>query len=109
MTGTTYSGTVKFYNELETPREDITEEIEAEDDEHEVFYSVDTGSATITKNDVDGDGNPLGLEITMTTITAGTDIPLTIILRHEPTKPNNGLSDAGGETDIQAVIGMDIQ
>jgi hypothetical protein len=30
-------------------------------------------------------------------------------LRHEPTKPNEGLSDAGGETDIEATFSVIIQ
>jgi len=30
-------------------------------------------------------------------------------LRHEPTKPNTGLSDAGGETDISATFDVSVQ
>ena len=29
---------------------------------------------------------------------------LTLTLRHEPNKPNSGLADAGGETDIEVTF-----
>jgi hypothetical protein len=34
---------------------------------------------------------------------------LTVTLRHEPTKPNTGLGDAGGETDIAATFNVTVQ
>ncbi len=30
-------------------------------------------------------------------------------LRHEPTKPNTGLADAGGETDIAVTFNVTVQ
>ncbi len=45
---------------------------------------------------------------TLTTGVAGTGT-LTFTLRHEPTKPNTGLSDAGGETDITVTFDVTIQ
>ena len=55
--------------------------------------------------DEDGDGNPIGLETTMITGDPSTGT-LTVILRHEPDKNADGVSDgditnAGGETDIE--------
>lgn len=108
--GATYEGDIEFLDETDpNDVEDITEEVEEEDDEHEVFYVVSTADVTIVKNDVDGDGNPLGLETTATVgSTTGTGT-LTIVLRHEPMKPNTGLADAGGETDVEAVFNIDVQ
>ena len=59
--------------------------------------------------DMDGDGNPLGILFTLSTDTAGA-ASITITLRHEPKKPNDGtLADAGGETDIAETFNLTIQ
>jgi hypothetical protein len=105
----TYSGSVRFLNETESPAENITEEVQEESDEHEVFYTTSTNGVQITKTDTDSDGNPLGLRTTFQT-GAATSGQLVVILRHEPTKPNNGTpSSAGGETDVQATFPIEVQ
>ena len=108
---TVYNGTVEFLNETESPAEDITEEVEEEADEHQVFYTPSAGvDAAIAYGNFDSDNNPLGTVVTLTTgATAGTGT-LTVTLRHEPTKPNDGtLSDAGGETDIQVTFPVTVE
>ncbi|MDO6473194.1 type 1 periplasmic binding fold superfamily protein [Maribacter sp. 1_MG-2023] len=97
---TTYTGSIELLNETESPAEDITEEVEEEADEHQFFFSLNGSLTDVTYSDEDGDGNPIGLEFELTTGDAGSG-SITITLRHEPTKPNDGtLADAGGETDI---------
>ena len=104
----TYTGGIKLWNATENPAEDITEEVEGEADEHEFFYSS-TAGLTITKTDVDGDGNPVGIETTVTTGSAATGT-LTVILKHEPTKPNNGTATgAGGSTDVEVSYSIEVQ
>ncbi len=104
-----YDGTVTFTNGTVTPPENITEEVIAEADEHEVFYTSSLTSITISKDDVDANNNPLGVQTTLTTAAAGTG-NLTITLRHEPTKPNdNTLNGAGGETDVEVTFGIEVQ
>lgn len=108
---TVYNGTVEFLNETESPADDITEEVEEEADEHQVFYTPSSGvDAAITYGNFDSDNNALGTVITLTTgATAGTGT-LTVTLRHEPTKPNDGtLSAAGGETDIQVTFPITVE
>lgn len=102
IAGTTYNGKIVLLNETESPAGNITEEVEEEDDEHQFFYTVG-GALDVTTEyaNFDGDGNPLGTEFTLMAGTASSGT-LTFTLRHEPTKPNSGLSDAGGETDITA-------
>lgn len=98
---TNYSGVVSFTNITVAPVEDITEEVIEEADEHQVFY-IPSGSLNLTAayEDTDGNGNPLGVLTTMNTGAASTGT-LTVVLRHEPNKPNDGtLADAGGETDV---------
>lgn len=99
--GTTYAGTVQFLNETENPAEDITEEVEEEDDEHQVFFLLSSVlNGTIVYTNFDGDGNPLGTNFSLLPNAVGTG-NLAISLRHEPKKPNDGtLDDAGGETDV---------
>ncbi|WP_159020177.1 type 1 periplasmic binding fold superfamily protein [Algibacter sp. L3A6] len=111
---TTYNGTLELLNETESPAESINEEIEEEDDEHQFFFQASNSLATFTYDDFDEDGNPVGLEFTVTTgDTIGTGT-LTITLRHEPSKSATGVSDgditnAGGETDIQAVFSISVE
>lgn len=106
---TSYTGEIELLNETESPAEDITEEIEEEDDEHEFFYTTSAPGIEITKTDMDGDGNPIGLETSLVTGPSGSGT-LTIVLKHEPTKPNNGTSsDAGGSTDVQVMFDIQVQ
>ena len=109
---TAYTGSLDLLNETENPAESITEEIEEEDDEHQFFFSS-TNGITFAYDDFDGDGNPLGLNFTMTTgaVSMGS---VTITLRHEPNKDAAGVSDgditnAGGETDISVTFNVDVQ
>lgn len=108
-TGVTYNGSIVLLNETEEPAENITLEVEEEDDEHQFFYTISGGlDATTEYSNFDGDGNPLGTQFTLTAgaVSSGT---LTFTLRHEPMKPNTGLGDAGGETDISAPFNVSVE
>ena len=106
---TQYQGAVQFLNETEDPAEDITQEVIEEADEHQVFYTVGEGlNITTTYLDSDSNGNPLGVSITLETGEASSG-SLTVTLRHEPVKPNDGLESAGGETDISTSFDVSIQ
>ena len=108
MTGMTYSGTIILLNESETPAEDITIEIQEEDDEHQFFFSSD--DATFAYTDQDGNGNPVGLTFNMTTGSmSNPNATMTVVLRHDLNKAGIGVSDgditnAGGETDIEVTF-----
>ena len=104
-----YYGSIVLLNETEDPAENMTLEIEAESLEHQFFYTIENGLDAITEyNDVDPDLNPIGLDFVLTAnaVSSGS---ITFTLRHEPTKPNTGLEDAGGETDIEATFELSIQ
>ena len=106
---TQYQGAVQFLNETEDPAEDITQEVIEEADEHQVFYTISEGlNIQTTYEDQDSQGNPLGVQITLSTGTAS-EGSLTLTLRHEPVKPNDGLESAGGETDISTSFDVSIQ
>ncbi len=107
--GVTYTSTITLLNETETPAENITEEIEEEDDEHQFFFQV-SGNLNFSFQylDADDDGNPIGLLAEFTPQATGQG-NLTVTLRHEPDKNASGVSDgditnAGGETDIEVAF-----
>lgn len=113
QSNTTYIGGVVLLNESEDTVEDITEEVKEEDKDHQFFYTSTTEGVSISYNDSDADGNPIGLKTTLTTGSAGSG-SLTIVLRHEPNKSAEGVSDgnianAGGETDIEVTFSLDVQ
>lgn len=109
MAGTTYNGNLVLLNETVSPAENITEEVEEEAEEHQIFFTAGSGLDVTTEyTNFDGDGNPLGTEFTLTTGEAGSGT-LTFTLRHEPKKPNTGLADAGGETDIAASFNVIVE
>ena len=106
---TTYTGVIKLENETESPAEDITLEVKAEADEHEFFYSTNLSGVTVEKTDTDGNGNPIGITSSLSTGSAGSGT-MTVVLKHEPTKPNNGTSaNAGGSTDVEVTFSISVQ
>lgn len=104
---TTYNGVVAFTNESVSPVEDITAEIVAEAEDHQIFYQT-TGSLpnfiySTTAENVDANGKPIGLQTVFTTTTAATGV-LKISLIHLPNKTAVGVAagdptNAGGNTD----------
>jgi hypothetical protein len=104
---TVYNGSIVLLNEIEG--ENINEEIEEEDLDHQFFYTVGSGlNVTTDYADADSMGNPLGLSFILTTSEASSGA-LTFTLRHEPNKPNSGLDNAGGETDIEITFNVTVQ
>lgn len=102
---TDYELTVRFLNELEDPAENITEEIEEEDDEHQIFFD---GSAldtmTIAYGDMDGGGLPVGLTNDVMSGAAATG-DLTVQLQHLPAEDGTAVKVAGLEDDIANLPG----
>jgi len=109
----TYTGVVTLLNEAASPAENITEEIEEEDEDHQFFFQSTLSDVNIEYNDQDANRNPVGLNTTLTTGAAASGT-IGIILRHEPDKAAAGVSDgnienAGGETDIEITFPIDVQ
>ncbi|MDC1372233.1 type 1 periplasmic binding fold superfamily protein [Flavobacteriaceae bacterium] len=106
---TTYDGSIILLNETESPAENVTEEIEEEDLDHQFFYTVGSGLDVAAEyGDADSEGNPLGLSFILNTGMASSG-GLTFTLRHEPNKPNTGLENAGGETDIEVTFDVTVE
>ncbi len=112
-TNTTYNGSLELLNELENPAQDITEEIEEEAVDHQFFFQPSDNILSVAYDDMDANGNPIGISTILTTTEAGIGT-LTITLRHEPNKEAPGVStgditNAGGETDIEVTFNVEVQ
>jgi hypothetical protein len=107
--GAAYNGSIVLLNETVTPAENITLEVEKENIDHQIFYTLGGSlDLTTTYTNFDDNGNPLGTQFSLTAGAASSGA-FTITLRHLPTKPNTGLGDAGGETDIAATFNVSVQ
>jgi hypothetical protein len=111
---------VSFLNELADPPEDITGEVEAEGDQHQVFFtgSAVEGPATgdnpdavisHTYGDEDENGLPLGLVNDISTLGAGVG-GLTVTLRHLPPENDSpvkveGLAEAAATGGMESLPG----
>lgn len=128
-----YTLAVSFLNEIEDPPEDITEEVDAESDQHQVFFtgtaveSPATGentSAVISQayDDTDANGFPIGLASSVATLSVGSGT-LTVTLRHLPPENDTpvktgtladdvaagGIESLPGETDAAVDFAVQVQ
>jgi len=103
---------LKLLNTVESPVENITEEVEEEADEHQFFYELSgsgAGRITIEYADTDGNGLPVGLEYTVTVTAGGADTATrNVVLSHYDEGPKNGV-DKSDESDIDINIPVEIQ
>ena len=111
VAGTTYTGTTTFLNELTNPVDNITEEVEEEGADHQVFYQLPPSIVTVTYTDVDANGRPVGLNFTLVAGNSGSTGTLTVTLRHLPNKTASGVSggditNAGGNTDAAVTFSV---
>ena len=105
---TTYTGQAEFLNELLTPAGNITEEIEEEGVDHQIFYQALAALGTFSYGDLDANGKPIGLSFTYTTSNTASG-NLIVTLRHLPNKSAAGvasgdITNAGGSTDAEVVF-----
>ena len=99
--GVTYSGTVKFENRLKSPAEDLTTEVQAEANEHRVFYTVTGSGVTITTTDADGQSRPLGLRFNAAVGSTATAGALRLVLCHyDGVAKTAAATSCTGETDV---------
>ena len=130
--GSTYTVTLQFLNKLEDPPEDITEEIEEENDQHQIFFTGGAVDSPATTNsnaileqsytDMDAYGLPVGLTNTIVARSVGT-ATLTVTLRHLPPIDGNrvkvaslasevasgGIGSIAGETDATVDFDVTVQ
>ena len=108
--GVTYAGTVKFENRLATPAEDITAEVQAEANEHRVFYTVTNTGVTVTTTDVDGQGRPLGVRFNTAVASAatGSGTMRVVLCHYDGAAKVATATSCAGETDIDLSFNVTI-
>jgi hypothetical protein len=95
-----YSVSLQFLNESVSPADDITLEVEAESNDHQVYYTSTGASITTLNQNLDGLGLPLGTECTWNTGASGTGT-MKITLKHKPGAKSSGDPVSKGETDVE--------
>ena len=106
---TTYSGSIALLNEQEDPAEDITEEINEEADNHQLFYSPGGGiaaSVVVTVTDTDSRNLPVGLtySVAVDAGAAGQSGDLRVTLYHYDDSADKDGTSPSTETDVQIDI-----
>ncbi|GGF72590.1 hypothetical protein [Wenyingzhuangia marina] len=106
----TYIGALKVLNETTDPVDDVTLEIEEEAVDHQFFYIKPQG-VNVNYLDKDANKHPIGLSTKFITDNDFVGGNLTIILRHEPNKFGENVSDgdimnAGGGSDLEVVFNL---
>ena len=123
VSGSSYTLTYEIMNNLETPGEDIGEEIKEEDAEHQLFFSftdgaftsptgngnIDNASDPINYNDQDDNGNPVGLSTSWTAGDALTSGSFTVRLQHQPDVKTSTSTATTGDTDFELTFVLNIQ
>lgn len=107
---TTYTGDLSLLNENENPPVKIHDEVKAEANDHQVFYTPSIASLlTVTVTDKDSQNRPLGLATTIVTGAAGTG-KLKIVLKHQKGTKSAAPGDATkGETDVEVEFDVIVQ
>lgn len=105
VANTYYNATIQLLNEAENPAEDITLEVQQEDDEHLFCYAPSNTNISIVRTDTDGT-----YEVGITTFWstgASANGETTVTLKHQPGVKNG--TCAPGDTDIEVTFVTEIQ
>jgi hypothetical protein len=105
VANTYYNATIQLLNEATTPTEDITLEVQQEDDEHLFCYSPSNTNLAVTRTDSDGTYG-VGISTFWSTGAAATGSTL-VSLKHQP-----GIKDgtcAPGDTDVEVTFVTEIR
>lgn len=110
----TYNVILQLLNKTVNPAEDITEEVEEEDDAHRFYYAPSV-SSNITVANLNNDANGVALGTTSTWTTTGTGTgTMRITLRHYAGNPPNKaagdlVNSSKSATDIEVDFNTRVQ
>lgn len=119
----TYRLTFEIFNNLESPGDNLTLEIEEEATEYQMFFSfttdafsspagdgnIDTASDPINYGDQDDNGNPLGLITTWDTGSTAVTGTFTARLQVQPDEKTATSTATTGDTDFDLTFILNIQ
>lgn len=115
--GTDYDGAVQVLNELESPPENITEEVEEEAEAHQFFYQTLGGfsPATVAYADKESDyvsnsgaDHPVGLAFTLSVPENAQNGQFRVILSHFDDVAKDGETQSD-ETDIDVTFQVEVR
>jgi hypothetical protein len=95
-----YGVSLQFLNESVSPAEDITTEVVAEANDHQVYFEPAAVVINVLNPNLDGVGLPLGTTSTWNAGAAGTG-RMKITLKHKPGTKAAGDPVSKGETDVE--------
>lgn len=121
--GATYTLTFEIFNNLETPGEDIGQEILEEDHEHQFFFSfsndaftspmgdgnIDTASDAINYLDQDENGANVGLRTSWEAGSALSAGSFRVKLQHQPNIKTSSTGSSDGDNDWDLTFVLNIQ
>lgn len=111
-------------NNLDSPGENIGDEILEEDEEHQIFFSfsnnafanpigngnIDNSTDPLNYNDSDANGNPVGLSTNWTTSSSQLSGGVfTVRLQHQPDIKSSSSGATDGDTDFELQFVLNIQ
>lgn len=103
-----YTCVLQFLDESKTPAEDITTEIAAEANDHQVYFQTTGVLVNVTNLNNDGSGLPLGI----TSLWSNTGVSngnIKITLKHKPGQKAAGDPVTKGETDVEVTFPVRVQ
>lgn len=115
--GTVYDGMIQELNELESPPEDITEEIREEAEVHQLFFETLGGfaPATVAYADKESDyvtntgaDHPVGLKFTLTVPANARNGQFRVSQSHYDAGPKDGVTPSD-ETDIEVTFEVEVR
>ena len=115
--GTVYDGEIQELNELESPPEDITEEVKEEAEAHQLFFQTLGGfsPATVAYADKESDyvtnsgvDHPVGLKFTLTVPANAGNGQFRVSQSHYDAGPKDGVTPSD-ETDIEVTFVVEVR
>ena len=103
-----YNATLQFLNESVSPADNVTVEVAAEANDHQVYFTPAGVPITPINLNLDSKGLPLGITSTWQTGAAAKGT-LTITLKHKPGTKAAGDLVSKGETDVEVAFGVRIK
>ncbi|MFN5937396.1 MAG: hypothetical protein ACK43L_05060 [Sphingobacteriales bacterium] len=100
-----YAVSLEFLNESTSPAENITTEIKAEANDHQLYFQPTGVALNVSNLDADSKGLPLGLTSTWTAGAPGNG-SIKITLKHKPAAKAAGDPVTKGETDVELDFGV---
>ena len=112
VANTTYNVSIELRNDSANPPEDITAEVEEENEAHRFYYTPSAGNITVSNLNDDNNGVPLGITSQWAT-GAASGGTVAVVLRHYPgTPPDKQISDPvtspKSSTDVDVTFGYTI-